>query len=512
MRLRTTWLTALLLGLLVTAGCAVNPVTGERELWLMTTEAEIARGEKHYLPLQQMGGGLYTVDSALTKYVAGVGQRVAAVSDRPLPYEFVVLNSSSPNAWALPGGKIAITRGLLVELENEAELAAVLGHEVVHSAARHGAQAQQRGLLSQLLLLGVAIAGKDLSYLNYIIGAGNIGLLLANRTYGRDAEREADYYGIKYMHAAGYDTTAAVTLQEKFVALSKGRQANWLEGLFASHPPSTERVENNRKALAEFPAVKTLGRVAYQERIAYLRARKEAYKEADRARRLIRQSPATAGQAIDSAISQEPEEPGFYGIKGQILERRGQYEEAVRTYSAAIERDGGYYKYYLDRGLAYDSLGQREQARRDLERSNSLLPTAVASYALGNIVLADGERAEAKRLYRAASTGGGDIGDDARRAYIKLDIADAPDRYVTTETFIENGRVIVKIENTTSYRLRDVAVRIDITINGKRVRPRLQEIARLEDHDFRIVRTGVPYRENDTLEINVRILRAKPAS
>ena len=119
-------------------GCVINPVTGDRELALVSAEQEIAIGEQQYEPSQQMQGGEYTLDPELTSYVAGVGQKLAAVSDRQLPYEFVVLNSSVPNAWALPGGKIAVNRGLLTELDSEAELAAVLGHEIVHAAARHG--------------------------------------------------------------------------------------------------------------------------------------------------------------------------------------------------------------------------------------------------------------------------------------------------------------------------------------------------------------------------------------
>ena len=102
MDIRTMLPGILLLGLLAMAGCAVNPVTGKKQLSLISTRAEIAAGDRHYVPLQQAGGGLYTVDPALTKYVERVGQRVAAVSDRALPYEFVVLNATSPNAWALP--------------------------------------------------------------------------------------------------------------------------------------------------------------------------------------------------------------------------------------------------------------------------------------------------------------------------------------------------------------------------------------------------------------------------
>lgn len=105
-------------------------------------------GAEQYIPTQQTQGGRFYVDPELTLYVQQVGQKLARVSDRPdLPFEFVVLNSSVPNAWALPGGKIAVNRGLLVLLEDEAELAAVLGHEIVHAAARHSAAAMSQQTL-----------------------------------------------------------------------------------------------------------------------------------------------------------------------------------------------------------------------------------------------------------------------------------------------------------------------------------------------------------------------------
>ena len=129
------------------SGCSTNPVTGRSELSLISERQELAIGQRQFMPAQQSAGGTYSVDTNLVRYVNNVGQRLAAVSDRDLPYEFVVINDSTPNAWALPGGKIAINRGLLMALENEAELAAVLGHEIVHAAARHGARTMERAML-----------------------------------------------------------------------------------------------------------------------------------------------------------------------------------------------------------------------------------------------------------------------------------------------------------------------------------------------------------------------------
>ncbi|MEJ2181579.1 MAG: M48 family metalloprotease, partial [Gammaproteobacteria bacterium] len=117
-----TKLNAVKIAILISAvtafnGCGTNPVTGETEFQLVSEGQEISIGQENYLPSQQSQGGAYVTDPELSRYVNSVGQKLAKVSDRPnLPYEFVVLNNSVPNAWALPGGKIAVNRGLLLEL------------------------------------------------------------------------------------------------------------------------------------------------------------------------------------------------------------------------------------------------------------------------------------------------------------------------------------------------------------------------------------------------------------
>src|SRR5210317_693074 len=154
-------LLAVLLLAAATAGCAVNPVTGKADFMMVSEAQELAIGAQNYAPMQQAEGGIYDIDPQLTAYVSEVGNKLAAVSDRPLPYEFVVLNNSVPNAWALPGGKIAVNRGLLTELNSEAELAAVLGHEIVHAAARHSAQQQSRAMIMQVGMVVAMIYGSS---------------------------------------------------------------------------------------------------------------------------------------------------------------------------------------------------------------------------------------------------------------------------------------------------------------------------------------------------------------
>ena len=504
-----TFLPVLLTALLTISGCAVNPVTGKKEIAFVSIEKEIEIGEEHYLSSQQASGGLYTVDTALSEYVSSVGRRVAAVSDRALPYEFVVLNSSTPNAWALPGGKIAVHRGLLTELENEAELAAVLGHEIVHAAARHGAQAMQRGTLFGLILLGAQYAGKTSKHADYIVGAAGMALGLANQKYGRDAERTSDYYGMKYMRAAGYDSQTAVTLQEKFVALSKGRKSSWLDGLFASHPPSAERISNNRAALADFPTGGEVGRERYQRALAHLRAHRDAYEQADRARASMDSDPATALQTINRAIRREPREPLFYGIKGHILCRQERFREAVYQYNAAIIRDPGYYEYFLGRGIARRNLKQRAQARVDLERSNTLLPTALTSLHLGEIMLADGDRDRAKRFFEEASRAKGEVGDQARKAYVKLDIADAPQRYISAQPFFNGRTLILEVKNATPYAIGNVVIRVESIINTGEPAQHRVSLAWLAANATQSISGGRRYREQDAVKVKIRVLQAE---
>ena len=501
--------TPLLLLFLLAAGCAVNPVTGNRELSLLSTADEISIGEGQYQPHQQMGGGEYRVDPAVTEYVASVGWRVAAVSDRDLPYEFVVVNDGTPNAWALPGGKIGIHRGLLLELENEAELAAVLGHEVVHAAAKHGANRFQRQLLFGLAGIGVALAADDSKHARQIVGASNLGFHLAGQKFGRDQERISDYHGMKYMHGAGYDTSAAVTLQEKFVALAEGRNSNWLEGLFASHPPSPERVANNRAALAEFPPGGEVGEARYRAHMAALFEDREAYDLADEARRNIEANSVRALRLIDQAIARQPRESLFYGVRGDILASQGRHGDAVRSYDDAIEWNPGYFGHYLGRGLSRDTLGHGRMARADLAASNSLLPTPFASFKLGGYALADGQRMEAKRLFEAASQASGDVGTAARTAFVGLDVEDAPWNYLKAKPLFEDGQVAVEVSNTSGYDLVDIVVRVHVEINGESVYRRV-DLGDLASGYYDVLESGIRYRAEDEVRAGTQVLEAAP--
>jgi len=406
------------LTMLAVVACVENPVTGERNLGLVSEPQEIQLGKENYVPTQQMQGGEYETDPELSRYVNGVGQKLAQAAKRDLPYEFVVLNNDVPNAWALPGGKMAVNRGLLVELNNEAELAAVLGHEIVHADARHTAQTLERGMLLQLGVIAAGVAARDSEYGDLAVGAGMVGAQVINSKYGRDAELEADRYGMQYMVEAGYDPQAAVSLQETFVRLSEGRNPNWLEGLFASHPPSQERVDRNRAYVAELSAGGTLGRDAYQQKTAHIRKVKPAYDSYNEGiKALAEGNSELAEKKAREAIAIEPREGKFHGLLGQSAMQRKQHDAALKNFNKAIELNPRYFEYYVYRGLLRRENGDLQGARQDLEQSNQLLPTAIAHELLGDIAVQQGRRNDAAQHYQVAAQSPSAVG---KRAAEKL--------------------------------------------------------------------------------------------
>lgn len=463
---------AVALVLTATQGCTVNPVTGDREITLVSEEQEIQIGAQNYAPMRQAQGGEYDVDPGLTRYVSGVGQKLAAVSDRELPYEFVVLNNSVPNAWALPGGKIAINRGLLTELGSEAELAAVLGHEIVHAAARHSAQQMTRGVFLQGLLVGTAIASSDSDYQQVLMGGAQVGAQLLNQKYGRDAELESDKYGMRYMSAAGYDPQGAVSLQETFVRLSEGRRQDWLSGLFASHPPSQVRVEENRRIAGNLPPGGEIGADAYQaamKRTMDLKPAYDAYEEGRKA--LSEKDTAKALAQAERAIGLFDGEAHFYALRGdaQIVQER--WDRARRSFSNAIQRRNDFFYYHLQRGLINTETGRDGQAVTDLEASIALLETAPAHHALGTIAEKRGETDKAMAHYKAASGGSGQVANAAQARLVRLDLSQNPSAYISRRCDAgRNGNLVVSVRNDTSLALRDIQVVISVPDNVGRVR------------------------------------------
>jgi len=472
-------------------GCGINPVTGKREIQFISEASEIKIGEQNYSPTRQGEGGDLTVLPELTAYVSEVGRKLAAVADRQLPYEFTVLNNSVPNAWALPGGKIAVNRGLLVELNNEAELAAVLGHEIVHAAARHGAKAQERGTIMQVGMvaatIGAGVSGVDSNLAGMMIQGAGVGTQLIQSKYGRDQELESDKFGMKYMKAAGYDPQAAVSLQETFVRLSEqaGRQQNWIEGLFASHPPSPERVQQNTLTANQLGRGGDLGTERYKMRLAGLLKIKPAYDKLDEATKLAgKKDFVQARKLTEEAVALVPREGQFHEFLGELDLAEKKYDAALPHYKKAIELNPDHFSPYLGGGIAQLQSGNKAKAEEWLTRSSQFLPTAPAAYYLGNILRDRGDLTGATQYYRAAAGSNSSYGKRASGELVRMDLPQNPGNYLAAGAqFDAQGRVAVVVQNRSPVALTNI-----------RVTPVLV------DQLGRVVRQGAPLRLNSIVK------------
>jgi predicted Zn-dependent protease len=234
-----------LAGALALGGCAVNPVSGRPEISLMSAERENAIGRQG---AQEVEASIGLVrDPALTAYVEALGQRLAQQSPRrDVTYRFHVADMQEPNAFALPGGYIYVSRGLLTLANSEAELAGVIGHEIGHVAARHASQRETRsvgvGLLSVLGAVAAGVvagapAAQAVSQLGQIAGAGLIA------SYGRDQERQADEVGQQLAAGSGFDPGAISGFFDTLGRHTKLEQGERLPTFFDSHPMTSERAQ-----------------------------------------------------------------------------------------------------------------------------------------------------------------------------------------------------------------------------------------------------------------------------
>jgi predicted Zn-dependent protease len=442
------------------AGCIVNPVTGEKELSFTSEARELSIGQQQYAPSQQSQGGTYYLDPELSFYVSTIGKRLAAVSDRPtLPYEFVVLNNSIPNAWALPGGKIAVNRGLLVELDNEAELAAVLSHEIVHAAARHSAKQLDKNLLLgaglQILALGLGDqAGGDM-----ILQGAGLGAAMIQSKYGRSAELESDLYGMRYMSKAGYDPQGAVTLQKTFLRLAEGRQSNWLSGLFASHPPSAERVRTNQLTAANLIG-DIVNRQQYQNKIAALRRDAPAYKAYDDGVKALHQKNARQALKLSQqAIKLQGQESLFHELKGLSLHKLENHQASLAAFNQAVALNKHYFSHYLYRGLLHKKRRANNAARQDLETSYHLLPTAMAAFNLGELALEAGDTDKAVSYFEPVAKGRGELANSARVHLARLQLTNSPSTYLKGRIALDSqGRLAIAVINKSPLPVNQLVV------------------------------------------------------
>ncbi|WP_164015538.1 M48 family metalloprotease [Pyxidicoccus trucidator] len=248
--------------LLAMSACVRNPATGKRMLSLVSQNDEISLGKQGAQDVRQSIG--LVDDAKVQQYVSAVGLPMAKRSERPeLPWSVQAVEDPVVNAFALPGGPVFVTRGLLTHLNSEAELASVLGHEIGHITARHSVEQLSKAQLAQVGLVVGSVLSEDVAKFG---GLATVGLQLLFLKHGRDDERQADELGFRYMLEAGYDVREAadvfVTLGRVGESSGGGSLPSWL----ATHPNPEDRVETARaraaKANVDFSRLKQ-GREEY---------------------------------------------------------------------------------------------------------------------------------------------------------------------------------------------------------------------------------------------------------
>jgi len=406
------------------AGCAVNPVTGESQLMLVSREQEIAI-DKENSPHQFSADYGRVQNDALVDYVNSHGQKLASLTHRPdMPYSIQPVNATYVNAYAFPGGSIGLTRGILLELDNEAELAALIGHELGHVNARHTASQMSKGLLAQAALAGVGVAVADEEYAPLISGLGGIGAGMLLAKYSRDNEREADALGMEYMVRAGYSPKGMIELQDMLRNLSK-RQPNAIETMFSTHPMSQERYatavdrahSEYRRALSQpvyreryldktvslrrlAPMIKNLQTgqkhmAAKEYAQAEAQFRQALQKQPDDYAALVMMSecllaqnkPKEAERFADKAKQAYPEEAKsrhYLGVSGLMQK---DYDEAIQAFSAYERLLPGNPNTIFLKGLSLEGLGRKPQAAKEYTRYlNKVNRGKKANYAYSQLV------------------------------------------------------------------------------------------------------------------------------
>jgi predicted Zn-dependent protease len=400
------WLSSLAVAGIV-AGCATNPVTGESQLMLVSEDQEI-QIDRQYSPYQFSADYGTTQDKKLNDYVDRTGKNMAARSHRThMPYNFQVVNANYVNAYAFPGGSIACTRGILLALDNEAELAALLGHELGHVNARHTAEQMSKGMLTQAVVGGLAAAaGTQGAFYGNIasqLGQVSAGALLAS--YSRDNERQADALGMEYMVQSGYSSEGMIGLMDMLKNMGK-HQPSAIELMFATHPMSQERyqtavqtAETKYKAANQNP----LYRERYMDYTAGLRAKKGAIDQMQLAekelaennfsaadqhlRKALRKAPAdytalvmmsksqliqknwaVGRQYAEMAQQSYPREAQAYHLSGFAKVQLKDYDGALEEFNRYDDVLAGNPNTLFFKGYCYEGMKQYSQAGKEYRR------------------------------------------------------------------------------------------------------------------------------------------------
>lgn len=353
------------------AGCATNPVTGQSELMLLSEEEELQLGKQAFGELAWQQGGPLRIDSPTQAYLSGVVAKLHQVSHRSnLPVDFTLESASEPNAWAIPG-HTAMNRGLLQYLENEAQFAFVMGHEMGHVAARHTAARQSRATLGSVGVGVLGAAGDVVGLGGLVSGVAGASTQLLLLSYDRGQELQADQLGTLYMARAGYDPNEAVRAHETLNRAIDAYMANLgqkrgdpstMSQILSTHPRHEERVSEIQAYIKTLPAAEVRrdgdGRQAerWLRQTETVRRLGPAYARYDKSLQAFSQAAQASGQKQDAVVRQKifesqreidaaiqlADQAQFETLQGYLLAVQGRKADARGAFNRAVYLYPGY--------------------------------------------------------------------------------------------------------------------------------------------------------------------------
>lgn len=408
---------------LLLSGCAVSPVTGEKIL--------VGMGEKEELELDrtlaphQFSKDLGAVqDQRLNSYVTSIGVALHQGSHRKsMPYNYRVVNANYLNAYTFPAGSMALTRGIMIELQNEAELAAVLGHELGHVNARHSAQKQGQALLAAVALATVEVAARD-SKNKELVGIGSqLGASALLAGYSREFEREADGLGQEYLVRGGYPASAMVALHQMLLRTDKSRPG-LLETMFSSHPMSQERVRLSQ-GLADTKYAATRSSPVHRERFMDNTATLQALRPTieDNRNAELAMSKGDMGSAagfLRSALKRSPRDYPTHFRMAQVHHSAGELNDALRFAQASQSLYPQEAQAHKLVGVLYLERGNPGAALESFQRYDQYLSNDVGVMFLKGMSYETlGDRSNASKSFQSYLNSGGS-GDGANYARDRL--------------------------------------------------------------------------------------------
>jgi predicted Zn-dependent protease len=406
-------------------GCAVNPVTGKSQFILISEDKEISI-DKQNSPYQFSADYGRIQDQSLNDYLNRTGKAMATRTHRPnMPYSFQGVNATYINAYAFPGGTIAATRGILLSLDNEAELAALFGHELGHVNMRHTAQRMSKSMLTQAVVGGLAVyAGtKDPAYSKVASTLGMIGAGVLLASYSRDNEREADALALEYMTKSGYNPNGCGGLMDMLRSMSK-HKPNTLELMFSTHPMSDERYRTTMQEIRtkyHTDTNKPIYRERYMDHTAGLRKIKTAIESLQNGEKeMANQKYGSAEGHFQKALSIEPNDYAGLLMMSQcqmMMKNYSRAEQYAENAGQIFPQEPG--SRHLN-GLAKLNQNKFSRAYDEFEKYNKMLPgnpntTFFKGYCLEMMKQIKAAAEEYKTYLQAVNQG-----ENAKHAYQKL--------------------------------------------------------------------------------------------